>query len=759
MAKIDLSKRSKAEKLCYDVFSALDPTGVNTKKYRDIFSNMSDTEFVKLMTNMIEDDTLNFVLDVVDFERDADLVKAKKAADILNIPLEEYAIMPFVNGNKDNPTITKEKVFVGYIIEKRLQQTTQKKNGISINIADRSPTTGQVVNHDKNGRSSDQENMALFATGAINAATEFNGFRADGMQRKNQAYSSITQKGYCTLEELDAGIEDRTILNTIDVLYTGMSIKTDLVNNDYMLIDTMKKIKQKTAATKESVEVDDDYRTVTESIRVVPKNTIPNDILKLHTKLNSYSYGVLKRGKITSDVTSQEWNKLYHLLTPEEVDKYKGGCCWDFVAYQYDKLTKLGYKVTNYFIITDTPPAYDTHTISVIETDKGLLYIESAFKEIMGVYYVTSLPELFEYIVSHMWNSNDNQLRFDKIKYDVRKFDSCILYGATCDEYMNYMTTKTQIVYQGESINPSGRTADRLYDPPYNPDQIKDKYGIAMYNKLMKDDAHKFRALSGIELIHKEPSINEFNRIWHNWNNMTDEMKAESDKESIRLFGVDNTTHYKQLLPEYGVTEGMLNDVVNGVNPYSNKLFFHVSKDSKLNGKTLKPRIPSWITESIKKHGKKKFDDMMKFNGLYEDYTIPRVCFSSSIEGSINAMIPGSSIITAAKDGALSGVYYVYIPEKPINEYKHIKNKDVVDNGYVYDANITREMWVLEPVKLELYGVIQVESVGNVKPVKNDNLTKKLDKPIYNYKNDIKWKWKIHPTVIDKYYSLNLYNQ
>ena len=36
MAKIDLSKRSKAEKLCYDVFSALDPTGVNTKKYRDL---------------------------------------------------------------------------------------------------------------------------------------------------------------------------------------------------------------------------------------------------------------------------------------------------------------------------------------------------------------------------------------------------------------------------------------------------------------------------------------------------------------------------------------------------------------------------------------------------------------------------------------------------------------------------------------------------------------------------------------------------
>ena len=77
MAKMNISKRPKAEKLIYDVFSILDPTGTNTKRYREIFSNMPDTEFIKLMTNMIEDDTLNFVLDVVDFERDVDLVKAK----------------------------------------------------------------------------------------------------------------------------------------------------------------------------------------------------------------------------------------------------------------------------------------------------------------------------------------------------------------------------------------------------------------------------------------------------------------------------------------------------------------------------------------------------------------------------------------------------------------------------------------------------------------------------------------------------------
>lgn len=254
--KINISQRKKAEKLIYDVFSKLDPSGTNTNKYRKLFANMSDKEFIKLMTDMFNDDTLNFVLDVMDFDREIDLKKVSDAANLLGVPLEEEVICPFINMDKENPVITKVPVFVGYVIIKRLQQTTLKKNGISTNITDRSPTTGQVVNHDKNGRSSDQENMALFVIGAEKAAEEFNGFRADGIQRKNQAYASIAEKGYCTLEDLDAGIDDRTILNTIDVFYTGMSIKTDMVNNDYMLVDTMKNIKKKTSTIRETTDYD-----------------------------------------------------------------------------------------------------------------------------------------------------------------------------------------------------------------------------------------------------------------------------------------------------------------------------------------------------------------------------------------------------------------------------------------------------------------------------------------------------------------------
>ena len=131
-----------------------------------------------------------------------------------------------------------------YIIYKRLQQTTQKKNSTSTHISDRSATTGQVIGDDKNGRSSDVENSSLITQGAINSAREFNGFRADGLNRKNKAYSDATLKGSISLEEVESqyGVGDRTVLNTVDMLYLGMGIKTDLIDESLILSKTAKEI-------------------------------------------------------------------------------------------------------------------------------------------------------------------------------------------------------------------------------------------------------------------------------------------------------------------------------------------------------------------------------------------------------------------------------------------------------------------------------------------------------------------------------------
>ena len=242
-----MRKRKEAERLVYDIFDTLDPSGANTTKYKEMFATMSDSEFTKFMNDMWLDDTVNFVLDIVDHERTLSLDVVEKAAKKLGVPLEETVMLPFLNMDTNQPVVTRTKVLVMYIIYKRLQQTTQKKNSTSIHISDRSATTGQVVGDDKNGRSSDVENTGLIALGAINVAQEFNGFRADGLERKHAAYASIANNGYVSLNDVEAqaGLRDRTVLNTIDTMYLAMGIKTDLIDDSLLLSSTAKNMNRK----------------------------------------------------------------------------------------------------------------------------------------------------------------------------------------------------------------------------------------------------------------------------------------------------------------------------------------------------------------------------------------------------------------------------------------------------------------------------------------------------------------------------------
>lgn len=308
------------------------------------------------------------------------------------------------------------------------------------------------------------------------------------------------------------------------------------------------------------------------------------------------------------------------------------------------------------------------------------------------------------------------------------------------------------------------------YDAPLSLDNIKSQYGDELYNKLKSDPIHSWRATTGIELIHKEPTKKELERIMKNWNNMTEEQKKKSDNESIKLFGITNKENYKKLISSYNesteisdiyyndenISEGddymleYIQDIKNKVNPFSKKTFYHISRDDNLDGNVLHPRIPSWIARELSKDNdfKKELDKLLnsKNNTIgsigYEEYTTPRVCFSNSIEGCLNAII-------SAKDRMkLAGKQlYVYIPENPIDQYKTKSNKMIQKDGDIFDANITNEMWILEPVKVKYIGSIVVDKVITEKKTKmNNNKNITLVKYIY------KWHWfhKIKYDVINK---------
>ena len=180
------------------------------------------------------------------------------------------------------------------------------------------------------------------------------------------------------------------------------------------------------------------------------------------------------------------------------------------------------------------------------------------------------------------------------------------------------------------------------------------------------------------------------------------------------------------------VQEGAFQDLKNGVNPYSDDLVFHVSMDKHIDGQVWKPRVPDYL------------DPYNPEDTGFEDNTTPRICFSTSIEGALN----GITVNLQRQSPDTFDKMYVYVPEKPWKEYKHKTNKQLVNDKLVYDANVTREVWIMEPVRMKLYGVIRVDQIADAKR-KSVVPTSKGQKDTRNYFT-YKWHWVVKPKVLKK---------
>lgn len=167
---------------------------------------------------------------------------------------------------------------------------------------------------------------------------------------------------------------------------------------------------------------------------------------------------------------------------------------------------------------------------------------------------------------------------------------------------------------------------------------------------------------------------------------------------------------------------------------HHNKLYFHLSPDSYLDGQVFKPRVPEYLD---------RYDPEDK---NFENDTTPRVCLSPSIEGCLNGIMVNMPRVNVMP--AKSTRFYVYIPEKPFHEYKHKTNKELIRDKDIFDASVTQEVWILEPVRMKLYGVIEIDSVTNVKRKQNVPTVsgKKSTRPYYKYK----WHWLVKPKVLEK---------
>lgn len=231
--------RNKMEKLIYDTFDKLDPTGANTDNYRKLFKDMTDPQFDTFFKKLFASENDYLTLDVIDYEIDLRMNHIEDAAKVLGVPLMEHLAMPYLNMDNENPIVSKTPVITGYLHIKRMQQTLAKKNTTSTDIGERSALTGQVTGKDKNARDSDSENFALVTLDATDNLRELLGPRSDDRVMKSELYSDIARKGYANLEGLSNNVENKATLNAVDMYLIGMGIKSDLVTDGLVLNKTL----------------------------------------------------------------------------------------------------------------------------------------------------------------------------------------------------------------------------------------------------------------------------------------------------------------------------------------------------------------------------------------------------------------------------------------------------------------------------------------------------------------------------------------
>lgn len=227
--------RQKAEALIYKYYDAVDTTGTNTAYYKEMFSKMSDAQFKKFCER-----PLPFRFHTKPWEVDPKMEDIKRGLDVLGVPLTEKVYLSYLyKDSKGNPVESQPAVVVPIHI-KKMKQFAVKKNNTVGGIDERDYKTGLLVYHDKGGKISDRELEGLIAMNMPETMKELTTFRADAMNAKSIAYSTIATTGTLKQDEIPIEQSDFTSKNTLNYYLLGSCLYTNIVNTDYMLPITVK---------------------------------------------------------------------------------------------------------------------------------------------------------------------------------------------------------------------------------------------------------------------------------------------------------------------------------------------------------------------------------------------------------------------------------------------------------------------------------------------------------------------------------------
>jgi len=215
--------RLNAEREWYSLLDLLDPKGGNSKKYKELFSNMSETAFKNYMKDIRDDkDRILFQVNSMD---DKDITTDKLFAKAKKLGVRTHKYISY----EDDGVVTTHPILVIQVGVKRLQQMLDKKNAAVADTDKVNPLLGTVTSDSKAASMSDVQTFGLITTGQLTTLKEMLGPRADDEPAKRQMISQIEGNGQFRLDDIVTDYRQKQSMNTMRtmLLSAGLEITVE----------------------------------------------------------------------------------------------------------------------------------------------------------------------------------------------------------------------------------------------------------------------------------------------------------------------------------------------------------------------------------------------------------------------------------------------------------------------------------------------------------------------------------------------------
>lgn len=227
MATITKKQRTEIEKTVIEFFDILDKSGTNSNYYKELFSDMSDSQFVKFLSGKYP-----FKFQMRQSVTEPSMTDIIKACDYTGVPLLEEIYLPYLYTNKDGKAVKTAKCMVGYNHQKKVQQIVTKKSKWAVDVENRDMRSGRLIGADKGAATSDREFESMVTLGLDNTMYEFAKPKADNIKAKTAMNAAISTKGYVTQDDIPNDPSDSLSRNMVDVYMMSALLETNLTNAD-----------------------------------------------------------------------------------------------------------------------------------------------------------------------------------------------------------------------------------------------------------------------------------------------------------------------------------------------------------------------------------------------------------------------------------------------------------------------------------------------------------------------------------------------